>query len=948
MNNGLFLQKLKICTHPLNSYYSFRKPNYLEAFLEKGKSLYEKEDKEKKKEEVLRDIFEEIREGFYTTKLDSLKLIANIHWNKIEINKYRREAYKSEDYYYDICEKLGNKYLYVKNGQLFIDGISRSNKDNKAELEIGENYNHKFQWYLLKHMMDIDTLIGAFLISNNFKHKDDMALWDAPIFTTDTLLETMLDKGVAELHMHVGATKRFSSLWMWMMNDITTSKPKGKKDNVLKQIKILTYEGEVIFEHYIKAAKVMRLVMATYLMSEKIKDFSGFVKNLDEEIDSGTKLHMLLMKFNNGERLDEFIMHYKEKINELKQYFNLKYETVNRSSEMKDKSNYLHNLILSEDILTYVFDDFYKYDKNNQCIEPLYKFKGVLLPEKVFIFKCMDYINTCRIEGIKLEKIEAFQKCFWQYIKIKNTIYKYIVQQHTGGKGLDIFTKIYKRQSSIKLSNFAEEAFYSQIKNQNIKKLEIRMGFEKDKIKVKKFLADIFRVYKNILRSNDLMGLKSKSLPLLGIVFHFNKTEDTIMDGKCIYNYNMNNNPRNLYFGSIENNYLEQAKVIAEIRREIKNIDNYIVGIDAASKENATEPFVFKKAYKELRRNDYTKNGNHSEGTFVKEIGYTFHVGEEYREIISGLRHVDEVIDELEFKAGDRLGHAIVLGIDIDKWAEINPVVYVHSEEYLDNLLWEWGLYNHDEEYKNIENISFLENKILDAVEYIFGFSDGLRVRDLYNSYKNKLKRNCDFENEKEKPCRLKYFTIRKYKELETYPENSKELEELDIDEVQWTPNLIYQAINCEYFLREMKKTVTININRNTIEKYKKLQQYMKKKVSDIGIIIEINPTSNLLIGDFTTFEDYHITNLSSPEKEDAIITINTDDPVIFNTRINNEYALIYDILMREGNYSSKEIINWLDKVRKNGIEYSFIKDRGLSKESIEEEIYEIIKELEK
>jgi hypothetical protein len=74
-------------------------------------------------------------------------------------------------------------------------------------------------------------------------------------------------------------------------------------------------------------------------------------------------------------------------------------------------------------------------------------------------------------------------------------------------------------------------------------------------------------------------------------------------------------------------------------------------------------------------------------------------------------------------------------------------------------------------------------------------------------------------------------------------------------------------------------------------------------------IIIKTSLTSNLIIDDFITFEDYCITNLSSPENEAVIIIINNNDPVVFNTKITAEYALIYDILMKEGQYSSKRII---------------------------------------
>jgi hypothetical protein len=67
---------------------------------------------------------------------------------------------------------------------------------------------------------------------------------------------------------------------------------------------------------------------------------------------------------------------------------------------------------------------------------------------------------------------------------------------------------------------------------------------------------------------------------------------------------------------------------------------------------------------------------------------------------------------------------------------------------------------------------------------------------------------------------------------------------------------------------------------------------------------------------------------------------------VIFNTNLSNEYALMYDIMMKRGEHSSKEIIEWLDRLRKNGLEYSFISDRKMKCEEISAEVDIILDKL--
>ncbi|PWX09352.1 hypothetical protein CYK68_06170 [Clostridium perfringens] len=48
----------------------------------------------------------------------------------------------------------------------------------------------------------------------------------------------------------------------------------------------------------------------------------------------------------------------------------------------------------------------------------------------------------------------------------------------------------------------------------------------------------------------------------------------------------------------------------------------------------------------------------------------------------------------------------------------------------------------------------------------------------------------------------------------------------------------------------------------------------MKKKISDRQIVLELNPTSNIYIGEFKSFKDYHILNLSSPKKKMLLLQL--------------------------------------------------------------------------
>lgn len=907
MNNGLSLQKLKVLTYPLTSFYAYSNPDFLNS-----------QNQDKIDYDI---IFEEIRQGFYTTKLDSVKMLISKHW---EIG----ESLLTEDILYKLNSQIGRKFLNVKDGKIYISSQSHD-EDTMKEMVIGQSYTQKIEWNLLNHLLNMDSVIGAYFIENTFVSNSDMLLWDASIFTTNSLLDKMLEKGMADIHMHAGAARKFSHIWLLLMNSVDN-------DMMLNKIKIKTYNGYVIFSMYIKAVAVLRLLMAVFLDKEYDATFKQFVQSffpLTEDVSDGEVLKICDLLHDGAE------LHGNDIIN-----FNIKelFDRIVKASNITKKDvkidNY-KNEVLSMDILSFVFIRNFIYDEDLKEFIIKGVDTGFVLPEHVLVKGCIE----------RLDKGDTyFNRLFWQYTRIKNIFYNYVVQQHTSGKGLEVFVPIYGRQGAIEDNKHAtSEAFYSQMNNQNIVKLELRVSPKDTEEELKKSVSDIFKQYKNMLQNEynplkkDKIPFKSNMFPLLGIVFHFIKKIDTYKN-KCYYLYSQEKDENYISYGKIMEIYKNQAKLIAKLRKEIPYISNYIVGIDAASKENNTEPYVLRQAYEILRNPQNIELTDDAGGYYIKTIGYTYHVGEDFRDVISGLRHVDEVIEEFKFTAGDRLGHAIVIGIDIEKWAEMNSTVYLPAGEYFENLLWEWGIYTKDDTYKDIENIRFLENRIFEVAEFIFGSVNGMSVRELYSNYKWKFKSEYLSEKHYDGDCLLKEFSG-----IKCILQAPAINEVLDDNKIPWTSEYIRHAMNCRYYLKNIEKTIEVNISRQLIEKYKKIQAFMKGKISEKGLVIEANPTSNLIIGDFATFEDYHIINLSSPEKEDVIITINTDDPVIFNTNLSNEFSLIFDIVHKKEKYSSKDIIQWLDKIRDNGVNYSFIPDRWLTRDEIINEIDNIIERLE-
>jgi adenosine deaminase len=101
----------------------------------------------------------------------------------------------------------------------------------------------------------------------------------------------------------------------------------------------------------------------------------------------------------------------------------------------------------------------------------------------------------------------------------------------------------------------------------------------------------------------------------------------------------------------------------------------------------------------------------------------------------------------------------------------------------------------------------------------------------------------------------------------------------------------------------------------------------LRKRIAEKGLAVEINPSSNLMIGqlgDLLNHPMWRIKNPASIKAEPTIpIIIGSDDPVTFSTRLPDEYAMLFDAMVDAG-LSSDDAFAWLDTARQYGNDYRF------------------------
>lgn len=112
----------------------------------------------------------------------------------------------------------------------------------------------------------------------------------------------------------------------------------------------------------------------------------------------------------------------------------------------------------------------------------------------------------------------------------------------------------------------------------------------------------------------------------------------------------------------------------------------------------------------------------------------------------------------------------------------------------------------------------------------------------------------------------------------------------------------------------------------------KEIQDKMIAVLVREGIAIETNPSSNYLIGTIKhPIMRFNSRKLRKTERNMSLnVSINTDDQGVFDTLLENEYALMMLALKKKRNkdneleYDIEDIYEWIDYVRQMGLEQSF------------------------
>lgn len=368
-----------------------------------------------------------------------------------------------------------------------------------------------------------------------------------------------------------------------------------------------------------------------------------------------------------------------------------------------------------------------------------------------------------------------------------------------------------------------------------------------------------------------------------------------------------------------------QALVLAYLKKNGSTYMKDVVAIDAASSEFDTPPEVFAPVFRMLRRNGFKH--------------FTYHAGEDFFHIVSGLRAIYEAVEFNDLKAGDRIGHATASGISPRMWRDnIGKRMLIRKGEYLDDLLYVYHLIvNSVGDTSLLESlkpkIPFLANRIQEYSNDIYG--EFYSLKSLEAAWM--LRKFC--------PIMLSTILLSEAEGWQVFKGGNpfglaQELSVFDFQE--WCEIRKELGKNCvsnestvicmKYHSRTCREKydeiIEIDVEDCfSLEEMELLQLAVLHYLHEKEIVIETLPTSNVRIGHHASFETYHLWNWIRWEQEGYSIppiVVGSDDAGIFATNIFNEFANIYCFLIHVKGVSHTKAMTIISQFEKNARIYKF------------------------
>ena len=484
---------------------------------------------------------------------------------------------------------------------------------------------------------------------------------------------------------------------------------------------------------------------------------------------------------------------------------------------------------------------------------------------------------------------------FYAYLLLQNHWLKLVVLPEKG-EGFERFEKLAHAPTRDKLEDNAPGTLSVLLA------LERRNGVRSIEWRIKPYEKfPKFRQKLELISLISLIHKELRSFPKVGIVLHFIKDKDKNLD------------KLHEYWPIIPVRHFQLRRKLWQsafniLRFKFSRKGSLILGLDAANNELYAPPEVFSPVIRFLRRR-VSEEQTFLDSPDITPLALTFHAGESFRHLLSGLRYIDETLEFLEMQPGDRLGHALALGLDPEKWVRKNRgVILLPREEWLDNLV--WFVHRLKEIGGFSEAVLRYEDEIFHHLHYIY---DSKTDIESYFRVWKYLRR--------EEALALENPYLDSFEPVCWLFQTRKSLPESDFE--------LWKRYHLDWEVRrKAMEFIEVKVTSSLVEPLKALQEALLQKCIKRQVAIEINPSSNLIIGGLEDLTEHPVFRWLPPraDRRRALpwIVVGSDDPGIFQTQLWHEYIFLA-YAAREKGTTPYEISSWLKELADNSSRFSFL-----------------------
>jgi len=344
-----------------------------------------------------------------------------------------------------------------------------------------------------------------------------------------------------------------------------------------------------------------------------------------------------------------------------------------------------------------------------------------------------------------------------------------------------------------------------------------------------------------------------------------------------------------------------QARALVFLRERRPELAGLVTGVDGAANELHTPPEVFAPVFRFARRSGIPRA--------------TFHVGEDFHHLLSGIRAVWEAVHYLQLQARDRIGHGIAVGIEPHLWlASMPPRIALPQGEWLDSLVFASSVLTRIDP-SNVA-LRWIGDEIHRLCDRIYGTLESSRdlPHDLEAAW---LLRDRDpllfFDPSLDSRCMLDKEDIAEREQIHAKMANQQVASDL------------YRRYHDPGVVERWRMTEEVDTRAITAETLRAIQDDTLHLLMNRDIAIETLVSSNVRISHYDRYGQHHITRwLPGEGKTAPRVCVGTDDPGIFVTNMRNEFLHIFFILREEG-MPEKDALEALIRLNENARTYAFL-----------------------